>query len=297
MKGIYFKANLVVISLIAVTQISQASLIYGLSKTDQIVSFDSSTPGTLTSAVFVNGLQPNETLLGFDFRPADQQLYGVGSFGRIYRINPNSGAATFVSSIFNGTTSGSFTLSGTDFGVDFNPVANRLRVISNIGQNLRINVDTGATTVDGTINQVGATPSIVASGYTNNFAGATTTALYNLDYISDQLKLQTPPNDGTQTVIGSLGYDITSLAGLDIVTQDGVNTAYASIHLDSDPGSKFATINLLTGAATIVGNVGLETRVDAIALRDIAAAPVPEPASILALTLGIAALARKKRRA
>ena len=35
-------------------------------------------------------------------------------------------------------------LDGTEFGVDFNPQVDRLRVVSNSGQNLRLHPDTGA---------------------------------------------------------------------------------------------------------------------------------------------------------
>ena len=49
-------------------------------------------------------------------------------------------------------------LTGSQFGVDFNPVADRLRVPSDSGLNLRINADTGATTTDGTINRASAAP-------------------------------------------------------------------------------------------------------------------------------------------
>ncbi|MEK2481574.1 DUF4394 domain-containing protein, partial [Lactobacillus acidophilus] len=78
----------------------------------------------------------------------DGLLYAVGSSGRIYTINTSSGAATVKATLTADATDTTlpFTaLSGTEFGVDLNPVADRLRVVSNTGQNLRINVDNGAT--------------------------------------------------------------------------------------------------------------------------------------------------------
>ena len=86
-------------------------------------------------------------------------------------------------------------LSGANFGVDFNPVADRLRVVSNTGQNLRINVDTGDTINDGTI--APASASVSASAYTNAFPGTTTTRLFNLNLATNSLDLQDPPNNGT----------------------------------------------------------------------------------------------------
>jgi hypothetical protein len=95
---------------------------------------------------------------------------------------------------------------GFQSGVDFNPVADRLRLVANNGQNFRINVDTGAVTVDTPLNYtpvqaLGST----GAAYTNSKAGATTTELYNLDYVSDTLVDQAPPNDGVLVKTGSLG--------------------------------------------------------------------------------------------
>ena len=66
-------------------------------------------------------------------------------------------------------------LAGTRFGVDFNPTVDRLRIVSDAGENLRVNPDTGALVLaDGALT---AGFSVTAAAYTNNFAGATTTAL------------------------------------------------------------------------------------------------------------------------
>src|SRR5690606_16616327 len=121
-------------------------------------------------------------------RPADGLLYVVSSTSRIYTLDAKTGALTFKSAL-------STPLAGSQFGVDFNPVADRLRLVSNTGQNLRVDVTTGAATVDGAINGVpGAV--ITASAYTNSFAGATSTQLYNLD-AAGTVYLQDPPNNGT----------------------------------------------------------------------------------------------------
>ncbi len=279
----------------AITMSAQAVTVYGLTTRDQLISFDSSTPGTIQQANFISGLSANESLVGFDFRPANNMLYGLGSFGRLYTINPMNGNAVFIASLTNSVTSVPITLFGTEFGVDFNPVANRLRVTSNLGQNLRINVDTGLTVVDGILNQTSGSPFIVASAYTNNLAGATSTSLYNIDSSSDMLTLQLPPNNGTQVNVGSLGVDVSALAGMDIMTVGNTNTAFAALQLAGTVGSRFAQINLVTGAATVVGNIGLEQTSDSVAVRDIAINPVPEPATMTAIAIGLAAIAKRKR--
>lgn len=275
---------------------AQAADVYGLSTRDQLIRFDSATPGSLASAVFISGLGSNESLLGIDFRPSNGKLYGVGSFGNIYTLNTVTGAASFVSNInVGGNPVG---MNGVEYGIDFNPVADRLRLISDLDMNLRINVDTGATTVDGTItNSGGGNPNIVASAYTNSDNNASTgTALYNLDSFSNQLTIQNPPNAGTQTNVGALGFDISALAGFDILTVGATNTAYAAMQNQNGSGSSFYTIDLGTGLATSIGVIGNSQSSDSLAIRDIALTPVPEPATMAVLGIGVAALLRRKRK-
>ena len=119
-----------------------------------LVVFDSAAPNFISS-IPISGLPANEKLIGIDFRVSasglnQSALYGVGSFGRIYTVNPGTGAATFVAAITDGVNP--IILNGTEFGVDFNPQADRLRVVSDLDQNLRINVDTGVTIVDSPLN-------------------------------------------------------------------------------------------------------------------------------------------------
>jgi hypothetical protein len=102
-------------------------------------------------------------------------------------------------------------LKGTITVVDFNPAADRLRVITSDGANLRINVDDGKTTVDGTLKykdgdmQAGKTPKVVAGAYTNSAnPKPTATALYDIDDAGHLLS-QAPPNDGVLNTVGMLG--------------------------------------------------------------------------------------------
>src|SRR5690348_6559563 len=85
-----------------------------LSTDNQLLAFDSSTPGTVQSTVPITGLQTGESILGIDFRPAAGQLYGLGSSNRLYTIDPTTGAATQV-----GTGTFAVPLSGTAFGFNF----------------------------------------------------------------------------------------------------------------------------------------------------------------------------------
>ena len=143
-----------------------SELIYGVTTSNLLISFNSGAPGTILSSVAITGLQAGETILGIDFRPANKQLYGLGSTSRLYSINLSTGAATAVGSQFTPA------LSGTAFGFDFNPVVDRIRVTSSSGQNLRLNPNDATAIIDinlsyaaGDVN-AGATPRVVGSAYT-----------------------------------------------------------------------------------------------------------------------------------
>src|SRR5262245_4315496 len=58
-----------------------------LSASNQLLAFDSFTPGTIDVTRPVTGLQGGESLLGIDSRPQTGQLYGLGSSNRLYAIN------------------------------------------------------------------------------------------------------------------------------------------------------------------------------------------------------------------
>lgn len=251
-----------------------AELIYGTTGTN-IARFDSNNPEAISSVALI-GLQPNERLLGIDVRPATGALYGLGDSNRLYIINPTTGLATPVGN------PGAFTLNGTFFGVDFNPTVDRLRVVSNTEQNLRIDPNDGTlTATDAALNAAG---NVVAAAYTNNFPGASSTALYVIDSVSGRLGLVSSPNAGGPiTDIGSLGLspNFGQFVGFDISGATGI--AYASIFV-GEPGAQLYRINLATGAATSLGLLGPAFG----GIHTIAVAAVPEPSSVALLGIGAA---------
>lgn len=232
-----------------------APVAYGLTDDSRIVTFKTATPNTLDANVAISGLAAGERLLGFDVRPKDGLLYGISSNARIVTIDPATGVASVKATLAADAadTSAPYTaIAGTAFGVDFNPVADRLRVIGNTGQSLRINVDTGATTTDGAINRAGALPVITAAAYTNSIAGATSTALYDIDTASASLALQNPPNDGTLVNVGLLGVLPAGDVGFDIA--GGANgLALAALRTTPTGASSLYRIDLATGAAVLGG--------------------------------------------
>lgn len=188
----------------------------------------------------ITGLATGETVVGLDFRPFNGQLYAVTSASKLYTINLGSGAAMQV-----GTSPLATLLVGSSFGFDFNPTVDRIRLTGNTGLNLRLHPETGVVVaVDGQLNP--GTPSICASAYTNNFAGATTTVLYNIDNMTNTLYKQDPPNAGGLVPVGPLGINIESNASFDIAARS--NIAYAILKVGSQ--TSLYTINLSTGAAT-----------------------------------------------
>ena len=170
----------------------------------------------------------------------DQKLYAVGDAGGVYTLSSKA-KATKVSQL-------TVALSGSTFGVDFNPAADRLRVVSDTGQNLRHDVNPGGATIaDGTLTYPPATtpaPGISAAAYTNNDLDAdTATTLFDIDTAMDQVAIQAPANAGSLSPTGKLGADAGSDAGFDIGGKDNHGWATLSV------GGKYRlyAVSLLTG--------------------------------------------------
>jgi hypothetical protein len=244
--------------------------VYAVTTGNQLVSFNRTNPDTVQTIGVITGLQTGESVVGIDFRPATGGLYALGSTSRLYTLNMMSGAATQVGDVF--TT----TLNGSEFGFDFNPTVDRIRIVSDADQNLRVNPDNASLIVDGTLSYVisdtngSANPNVVGAGYTNSYAGATATTLYDIDSGLDVLARQVPANAGTLSTVGALGVDSSAVVGFDIMA--GSNMAYAALQTEGSTTSGFYSVNLTNGAATLVGAIG-----SAEAIRAIAIAPARRP--------------------
>lgn len=209
---------------------------YAIDNANALQIFDPNNPVPVTKAI--TGLLASEGILGIDFRPANGQLYALGNSSRIYTINLGTGAATQV-----GTGTLTTPLAGTEFGFDFNPTVDKIRVVSNTGQNLRLDPVTGGVTVDMPLNP---TPvSVGAAAYTNNFAGATSTMLFVIDTNTDKVYLQDPPNNGTLVERGSLGLNIDGANGFDIGSMS--QTAYLMASVGGT--TRIYTVNTTNGSA------------------------------------------------
>jgi hypothetical protein len=222
-----------------------ASTAYATDANNNLIIFNPENPTDRTSKSST-GLMIGETVVGLDFRPANQQLYALSSTGRILTVNTANGAFTTV-----GTGLGNV-LMGNSFGFDFNPTVDRIRLVSNTGQNLRLNPNDGTlAATDGMLNP--GSPAISGAAYTNNFVGTTSTVLYVLDGASGKLFRQDPPNNGVLVEIGNLGGMFSGMNGFDI----GAFSNKAFAILTSNAGSMSTAvyeINLMTGAATMRAN-------------------------------------------
>jgi hypothetical protein len=200
---------------------SQSLRAFGLTDDNQLVRFRTNTPQSTRNVGFFSGLQTDTKLVGIDFRVQDGLLYGVGDAGGIYTIDTTNAALIFVDRL-------DIALIGTSFGVDFNPAANALRIISDTGQNLRHPFATlGPTVNDGFLQYppmppAMATPAtgVAAAAYMNNDLDTNTaTTLFDIDTNLDQVIVQSPANSGMLVATGKLGVDAGPVAGFDVFSR------------------------------------------------------------------------------
>ena len=119
-----------------------------------------------SKTVAITGLMANDALTAIDFRPATGELYGVSTMNRLYVINHETGTARVI-----GAAALNPTINGTAVALDFNPTVDRIRLVTNTGQNLRLHPETGAVAAtDGSI--AGGMSQVIESvAYTGNMAG------------------------------------------------------------------------------------------------------------------------------
>lgn len=220
-----------------------------LDKAGRLVRFADAKPGVASWRAIKGAAAP---ILGIDVRPANGMLYGLAADGGVYTIDAMTGQATMKAKI-NVAAAKDVTV------VDFNPVADRMRVITASGRSLRINVDTGETAEDGKLNfaagdaNAGKMPKVTAGGYVNSMPGPkpTATALYEIDSGAKALVLQDPPNPGTLQTKAMLKMPGRELRGLDVVTDAaGKHTGFAV------NGAKLYRVDIASGQVTLIGNIG-----------------------------------------
>jgi outer membrane protein assembly factor BamB len=213
----------------------------GLMGDRTLVTIDTDT-GAVTRTVEVRGV---DALLGIDWRPADGKVWGLATDGRLVTIDPATGAVTLKATLDHMPMVGA-----APVVVDFNPAADKLRVISGT-MNYRVDPDAGKLMDDkplafeaGDMN-AGRTPMVVAGAYINSFGKPEKAKLYNIDAGLGALLWQTVPNDGTLKSVGKLGIPAAESYAFDVqTTADGTNTAWLFA------GGALHQVSIETGAVT-----------------------------------------------
>ncbi len=279
-----FAATLVgIITFACVPAKAAHEMIYAVDQFNNLFNFWSDAPGTIVNQYSINGVLNAEEIRGIDYY--NGTLYGMGSFGELYTINPNNGVATMVGTGFGVTPN------GATFGADNGPAG--FQVVSGNGQNLLVSRSIGVATVLPALSYAagdpyaGQSPRVDALAYDyasgNWYAGDTlknTLATFN-------------PATGVLNTIGAMGIDSARINGLDISPGTGfmyMGTPAAS----SDPQANLYLINPVTGFATLVGLIGDPG--DNTLVRALTVVPIPEPSSVALLVLSGAVMLLRKRR-
>jgi hypothetical protein len=247
-------------------------LLVAVTPGNQLITFNAAEPGKILSRVPIKGLEPAETLLALDFQVAKGQLFGLSSKGRLLKINSQTVVATAVGAPLALPP-------GQTYGFNFNPTVDRIRLVSDLGHNLRVHPDTGAQ-VDGDANQPGiqsdgmlaygsgdllsnTKPRIVAVAYTYNKVNEKITTNYAIDAGAGYLVVQgsvegaspvVSPSTGKLQAIGPLQIERFDTAALDI--SDVNNTAYLMTNRNTGGESKLYEVNLGSGQAKLIGAIG-----------------------------------------
>lgn len=257
MRNAAFTAAAILLSTTA-AQTANAETVAALVDGKSIAWIDSAAK-KVTGMVALDG---GASLVGIDVRPSDGKLYGVTPDGVIVTVDAKSGKWEKKSQLSEKLPA------GEAISVDFNPVADRMRIITSNGMSLRVNVEDGKATVDGSLKYAetdankGKMPKVTAVGYTNSVAGTKETALYDIDAASGMLLKQAPPNDGIVSGIGKLGVALDGPIAFDIWTDGkGGNVGWLLA------GGNLHTVDLASGAAKPVGAIaGLKGKVTDIAI-------------------------------
>jgi hypothetical protein len=266
---------------------------------NKLAAFPMAFPAGFETPVNITGVLAGDTLVSIDRRPQNGFLYGLGYNStagtvQLYSISSSTAFATPIGAVgsfvaADGTSVRIGTDDSTVFGLDFNPMADRIRVVNSIGQNFRMNPNNGAlvdgdatnagTQMDGAIS--GPAMSLNESAYTNSVQNTTVTTLYGVDATTDALCIQNPPNASTQTMCQPLSVPVETVQGFDIPPSVTVTTSNAPatglgvavVRASGRTQDELVMVNLANGTVTTAGPISA-AGVVGIALQQPAATPI-----------------------
>jgi hypothetical protein len=252
----------------------RAETLLALTAGHELIRVNTGQPSRVLERKPLVGLPAGEAIVGIDFRVARGELYALTRSGRLFRIDTTTGR---LSPVGTGAPA-AMALVGQHFGFDFNPVADRIRVVSDARQNLRLHPDTGASVdgdpardgvqgdpdlayVDGDP-QRGQLPQVSAAAYTYNKRDSKLTTNFAIDRALGNLVLQgsregvspaVSPNSGRLTTVGSLGLGPLDEVSFDIA--DVSNAAFAAVRSAGIPRTRLVLVDMATGSAQTIGTV------------------------------------------
>lgn len=252
----------------------RAEVVWAITEGNELIKFNAGQPRRILERRPVAGLQPGEHVLGADFRVARGVLFALTYSGRVLTLQTASGQTTAV-----GAAPASSLPPGR-YGVDFNPAADRIRVVHESGLNLRLHPDTGALlATDPPLAYApndpaaGRTPRVAGAAYTYNKRDEKLTTNFAIDLATGHLVRQgsaegaqpvVSPNTGQLFTVGPLGTGPLDDVAFDIAD---LNNA-ALVAARQGPRTRLHLVDLATGRATLLGTVG-----DGRALRALAIEP------------------------
>jgi hypothetical protein len=233
-----------------------AQLFYGVTESNRLISFASDSPGAIRTSVQISGTLESENILGLDIRPANGRLYGLGSANLLYEIDPGNGLARAVGPLFE------VPIRGASYGFDFDPAADRVRVVSDSELNMRLNPDDGLV-----VDRVPSSPTVqpdvdlsyaggdTAAGEDENvgaiaYTPGEMTQVFGIDSERETLVRLDPPNEGVLHTVGPLGTDAGDPNGFDI---NAAGVAYAVFKAAGRPAQDLMAIDLASGRAAPAG--------------------------------------------
>lgn len=248
-------------------------LVWAVTADHELIKFNAGQPQQVLERRPLTGLAAGDAVVGIDYRVARGVLYALSASGRLHTLNTATGALSPV-----GSAPAAVPLAGGQWGMDFNPAADRIRVVGASGQNLRLHPDTGAV-VDFDPNaaglqtdpalayapgdaNAGKAPQVTGAAYTYNKRDDKLTTNYAIDRALGVLVTQgtvegvapaVSPNTGRLFTVGALGLGPLTDVAFDIA--DTNNKALAAVRTAADARTRLYEVDLSSGRTRLVGTV------------------------------------------